>query len=100
GWVEARDDETAKPGCEAIELSLDSVGHVDRRAGRHVAVGPRRLLPRRRAGRIPTRVLRGQRERAIGCPTGRDLALRADDVLHVPTEVDRPRTMQGLIGPW
>ena len=50
----AGQDPVAEPGREALDLGLDPVGHVDRRAGRDVAVRPGGRLARPARATGPT----------------------------------------------
>ena len=75
----AGEDPIAKARGEALDLSLDPLGHVDVRPRRHVAVGPERLL----AGRCPRRVddarLDDDAIRALGVSPGCHLGLALGD---------------------
>ena len=58
--------DVAEARCEALDLALDGLGHVDRGARRHVAVGPQRVLARRRPGGVEEALLADQHERSRG----------------------------------
>src|ERR1019366_4951358 len=71
----APEDEVHEPGCETFDLGLDASGHVDRRASRHVAVGPERLLSGRGSGWVHDAWLDDDAVGAIRVATGRDVSL-------------------------
>src|SRR3981081_362520 len=61
----ARENALPEAGRESFELRFDTVGHVDGRAVRHMAVRPQRLLACGRARGIEEALLRHQNERPL-----------------------------------
>ena len=94
-----REDQVPKAGSEPFHLRFDAIRHVDGRAGRHVAVRPGGVPARRSPRRIPRLVLREEGERAVRRTARGHLALRADDLIERPAEVDRRSPSQAVSGP-
>src|SRR3954465_16019302 len=83
----ARDDAVAKARRVPLDLRLDALAHVYRRAVGHMAVRPERMLSRGRTRRIEHRRLHGKNVRTLVHPAvpgflfaGRDLPDRAAKV--------------------
>lgn len=90
----------AKPGCEALDLRFDPVGHVDGRAVRDVAVRPPGVLAVGCARRVEQALLGQQHERAIRMvPSGYGTLARSD-LGHRATEVDGGGSQAFLRIPW
>src|SRR5579859_366866 len=103
-----RQDALAKAGREALDLRLDALGHVVRRAVRHVAVYPGDLFSLRCAGNVEEALLRYQHERTFRWHTAPDGPLRCRDLLQraaqmyracLAASLSRPRyrSIQGVI---
>ncbi|CAN5509651.1 hypothetical protein BH24GEM3_BH24GEM3_01180 [soil metagenome] len=95
-----REDEVTEAGGKALDLVLDTRGHICRGAPRHMAVRPRGVLSPGSPRGIEQRGLREQHE---GCPwvlalprsgfRGRDLVKRTPEV-----HGDGPRALRGRPG--
>src|SRR5206468_11565941 len=98
-----REHALAEARCEALELRLDALGHVDGRAVRHVAVGPDRVLARGRARLIEEALLADEHERALGRVALPHLALGVRDVVERAATCTVPARRQAFarhgIGP-
>jgi hypothetical protein len=92
-------DQVAEAGGEPLDLRLDPAGHVDVRAGRHVAVGPQRLLAGRGAGRVGHAGLDDQHVRGVGVPARGHLGLGRGDLLEGAAQVQGPGPAAVLVGP-
>ncbi len=93
----AGEDAVTEARCEAFDLGLDTVGHVDGRAGRHVAVRPGNSLTVGRARGIPGLVLDEKDVRPLRDAVGGHIGLRGGDLLERAAEVDSrgsPRTVR------
>src|SRR5439155_3451957 len=94
-----REHALAETRCEALELRLDALGHVDGRAVRHVAVGPDRVLARGRARLIEEALLADEHEWALGRVALPHLALGVRDVVERAAHMHGPGAKAGLRAP-
>jgi hypothetical protein len=94
----AAQDPVAEPGGKTLDLILDPPCHIDRRASRDVAVGPRGRSSCGRAGVVPRAVLDAQHERAIRVAAPGDGLFGRRDLGDRAAQVDRRRPAQ-LVGP-
>src|SRR6266850_2550407 len=94
-----REDPIAEPGGEALELRLDSLGHVKGGPVGNVAVRPYRVLPRGRARWIEEALLADEDEGALRGPSMRDLGFALSDLIERAAEVHRACTEALLRAP-
>src|SRR5262245_58506549 len=80
-------DAVAKPRSVSLDLSLDPFAHVDRRAVRHVAIRPKRMLAWRRTARIEHAWLRHEHVRPLAVTAFPRRALRRRDLRERPAKV-------------
>src|SRR5690606_4115034 len=87
----AGDDAVAEPGREALDLGLDALGGVLRRAVGHVAVGPDGVEAGRRAGRVEEAGLGEDQDRALRDAPLPGRRLGSGDLVQRPPDVEGAR---------
>jgi len=99
GADRAGEDPVGEAGGEPLDLGLDARRHVDRRARRHVAVGPERRPPGRRPAVVDDRRLDDEAEGGLGVAAGVHLGLGPPDLGQRAADVDGAGDGGGLGGP-
>ena len=84
-------DAVAKSRSKSLDLSLDSIAHVDVGSVRHVTISPKRVRAPRRARRIEQARLRNEHERFLRVLSDPRRRFRRNDLVERTAEVERTR---------
>ena len=93
-------DQVPEARREPLDLGLDALRHVHRRAGWHVAIGPHGVLPGGGARIVETGRLADQHERPLRHDTGRGGSLGRGHVRERAADVDCARVGEPRVFPW